>query len=748
LFFSLILPLITGDPFSQNFLFLSQGELLVVWLLLISIVIATYLIQRYRISSILPPSSSALVIGIIFGIASRIAGLANPLRFSPAAFFYALLPPIVFSAGFTLKKRGFFQNIAPILTLAILGTVLSTITFALGTYFLVLIGLVRRSHLGGSPFVECLMYGAAISSIDPVATLAVLAQVETPPLLHFLIFGESVLNDAIAIVLFRALSSYSSTHTGVGITTLPAVALKFCVLAAGSLVVGVGVALACAFLLKRFEAYYSSNDRTRSGSGGIGSGSFYSQTREGLMPQHQGNQQHNRTHRGDGGGDGGGGGDDTNLIRSTQSHSEDALDPTLYEIAIVVMGSYLAYLVAEVLGFSGIVALFFTGIVHAHYSHYNVSSDARIALKRVFDVAAFLCELFVFAYLGLQVATNNHSWDFGLIISGIPLAIGSRAANIFPCCRLINKYSTSKKLPKNLQNMLWAVGLRGAVAYGLVVNMPRTDKPGTVGIPAIETAALLIVVVSTLLLGSGTGPLLRYFNLEGCTDEEIYAAGWAEEGPVGQQQPPAELSRSVFHEKFKEIDETMLKPLFGGRAMGGERNTGFDGFYDQDDDNDDVERFSRGGGLGNNVNLGGDGGDDEGPVIRRPLFGGGGGQVAEKEQQQQPQRQPQQQQQRYNNDDFFSSGPTPTTTNTTTTNAAAIAPMMPTATVAPGSGGGGGGGGGGTAIPTAHHQLWDDDNDDNIGPSYTPQQEQQPGQSQLQRTAPTTADAILFGDES
>ncbi len=60
-------------------------------------------------------------------------------------------------------------------------------------------------------------------------------------------------------------------------------------------------------------------------------------------------------------------------------------------------------------------------------------------------------------------------------------------------------------IPPNLQRMLWAVGLRGAVAYGLVINLPRADQPGKMGIPAIETATLFIVVVTTLGLGSATG---------------------------------------------------------------------------------------------------------------------------------------------------------------------------------------------------------------------------------------------------
>ena len=77
---------------------------MVVWLLLIAAIVLAYFFQRRKLTW-LPPSSSAMLLGVAAGVFTRVAGLSQPLRFSPAAFFYALLPPIVFDAGFTLKKK-------------------------------------------------------------------------------------------------------------------------------------------------------------------------------------------------------------------------------------------------------------------------------------------------------------------------------------------------------------------------------------------------------------------------------------------------------------------------------------------------------------------------------------------------------------------------------------------------------------------------------------------------------------------
>ena len=114
----------------------------------------------------------------------------------------------------------------PILLLAVVGTVTSTLIVASGLYY----GsyFYRNLHANYEnqnnrylsnafddnflqiplSMMECLAYGALISSTDPVSTLSIFSEVKVDPSLFYLVFGESVLNDAIAITVFKVASSY------------------------------------------------------------------------------------------------------------------------------------------------------------------------------------------------------------------------------------------------------------------------------------------------------------------------------------------------------------------------------------------------------------------------------------------------------------------------------------------------------------------------------------------------------------
>ena len=81
-----------------------------------------------------------------------------------------------------------------------------------------------------------LFAGALISATDPVATLSIFSDMDVPPVLYNLVFGESVLNDATAIVLFRTLEEFYETPLSWG--TVPLIFWRFFVIATGSTVIG------------------------------------------------------------------------------------------------------------------------------------------------------------------------------------------------------------------------------------------------------------------------------------------------------------------------------------------------------------------------------------------------------------------------------------------------------------------------------------------------------------------------------
>merc|ERR1719278_1386801 len=116
--------------------------------------------------------------------------------FSPTMFFLILLPPIIFESGYNLHKGNFFQNIGSILVFAILGTAISALVVGGGIHLLGLADVVYPLT-----FVQSFAFGSLISAVDPVATLAIFQALDVDPILNMLVFGESILNDAVSIVL-------------------------------------------------------------------------------------------------------------------------------------------------------------------------------------------------------------------------------------------------------------------------------------------------------------------------------------------------------------------------------------------------------------------------------------------------------------------------------------------------------------------------------------------------------------------
>uniref|UniRef100_A0ABM5G3A0 Sodium/hydrogen exchanger n=1 Tax=Pogona vitticeps TaxID=103695 RepID=A0ABM5G3A0_9SAUR len=136
--------------------------------------------------------------------------MLQKMTFDPSIFFNVLLPPIIFHAGYSLKKRHFFRNLGSVLAYAFLGTAISCIVIGVIMYgFVKAMVHVNQLKNGDFHFTDCLLFGSLMSATDPVTVLAIFHELHVDTDLYTLLFGESVLNDAVAIVLTHSISIYS-----------------------------------------------------------------------------------------------------------------------------------------------------------------------------------------------------------------------------------------------------------------------------------------------------------------------------------------------------------------------------------------------------------------------------------------------------------------------------------------------------------------------------------------------------------
>uniref|UniRef100_A0A8B9I0Q7 Sodium/hydrogen exchanger 8 n=1 Tax=Astyanax mexicanus TaxID=7994 RepID=A0A8B9I0Q7_ASTMX len=90
----------------------------------------------------------------------------------------------------------FFQNIGSITLFAVIGTAISAFIVGGGIYFLGQADVIYKMSM-----TDSFAFGSLISAVDPVATIAIFNALNVDPVLNMLVFGESILNDAVSIVL-------------------------------------------------------------------------------------------------------------------------------------------------------------------------------------------------------------------------------------------------------------------------------------------------------------------------------------------------------------------------------------------------------------------------------------------------------------------------------------------------------------------------------------------------------------------
>ncbi|KAI9514442.1 hypothetical protein NQZ68_033560 [Dissostichus eleginoides] len=195
-----------------------------------------------NISNVVPESCLLIGVGLLVGGIIKAIGEEAPVL-DTKLFFHYLLPPIILDAGYFLPIRAFMENMGTILVFAVVGT-LWNVFFIGGMIFAVC--QIEGVQLAGVDLLSCLLFGSIVSAVDPVAVLAVFEEIHINELLHILVFGESLLNDAVTVVLYHLFEEFS--HAGT-VTVLDGVlgVVCFFVVSLGGVIVGAIYGLLGAF---------------------------------------------------------------------------------------------------------------------------------------------------------------------------------------------------------------------------------------------------------------------------------------------------------------------------------------------------------------------------------------------------------------------------------------------------------------------------------------------------------------------
>lgn len=404
-------------------------------------------------------SLPGMTIGMILRVATgdNIRGL---MVFDFKIFFNLLLPPIILSSGYELHQANFFRNIGTILTFAFAGTFLSAVVIGLILWF-----FTRLPGMVDLDFVEAISVGATLSATDPVTILAIFNSYKVDPKLYTIIFGESILNDAIAIVIFETAQKYvqkpsddiDEKPSNLGFLSFFEATGIFLFIFFGSLLIGVVVGIATALMLK------------------------------------------------------------LTYVRRIPK----------IESCLVILIAYATYYFSHAVHMSGIVSLLFCGITLKHYAYFNMSRRTQLTTKYVFQIMSQLSENFIFIYLGLSLFTEAElDPQPPLIIITAVAVCAARWVAVFPLSRAINAFiryrarrrgqgEVADELPYNYQAMLFWAGLRGAVGVALAALMEGKNKP------ALRATVLIVVVLTVIIFGGTTARMLEILKIRTGVVEEI-----------------------------------------------------------------------------------------------------------------------------------------------------------------------------------------------------------------------------------
>jgi CPA1 family monovalent cation:H+ antiporter len=402
-------------------------------LLIVVVAAGTVAARRLR----LEPSILLVLIGVVLSLLPGVPAF----HLDPQIVLVLILPPLLYAAAFKTSVPAFRANLRPILVLAVGLTLCSTLV----------VGLVAHQVVPGLPLAAAFALGAVLAPPDAVSATAVARRTGLPRRIVTVLEGESLLNDATALVAYRVAVAAAVS----GAFSPAEVTWRFALASVGGAAVGLAVALVVGWLRQRV---------------------------------------------------------DDPIIDNTMS----------------LVAPFAAYLPAEAIGASGVLAVVVTGLYLGHQAPLTMTAASRLVTDSVWKVIEFLLQGVVFTLIGLQlreVLAGLRGYDpvevavAALAVTGA--VIGVRFAWMFPAAygtRLLAR-SRDESPPRSWREPVvvsWA-GMRGVVSLAAAFALPLVVRSGAAFPQRDLLLFLTFVVIGVTLVGQGaTMPaLIRRLRLAG-----------------------------------------------------------------------------------------------------------------------------------------------------------------------------------------------------------------------------------------
>lgn len=381
------------------------------------------------------PYPIALVMGgLLLGLIPKLP----QFPFDPQLILVIVLPPILYQAALLTSWSDFKAHLRPIGFLAI-GLVIAT-TLA--------VGLALKWMVPSVPWAAAFVLGAIVSPPDAVAATTILSRLNIPRHLVTILEGESLVNDASGLVIYKLAIVAVLT----GSFSLAGATAQFAWVSVGGLVMGVALAFAFMAIHRRLG------------------------------------------------------------------------DPFI-EVITALTVPYCAYIVAESLHLSGVLAVVAAGLVRGRYAPEMVSAEMRIMARSVWNLLVFVLNSLVFILIGIQMSDVMDSLGryplrdllaWGAVITVVAIVV--RFAWVFPLAYLPYWWRGAKAgrppqpppEPRELLIVGWC-GMRGIVSLAAALALPAVLPNGN-PFPARDLIIFLtFFVIALTLVGQGLtlAPLIR-----------------------------------------------------------------------------------------------------------------------------------------------------------------------------------------------------------------------------------------------